>query len=107
MPRVQKSELQEFLRRTETAQRLQGRSRLSCRRVAADSGCDAGLSDRKTTRLNSSHQIISYAVFCLKKKKITKSGHLRSRGAAGRPRYPSGFPGHVPTIRFASIRRTP
>src|SRR5258708_29912033 len=25
--------------------------------------------DRKSTRLNSSHQIISYAVFCLKKKK--------------------------------------
>src|SRR5260363_85860 len=29
--------------------------------------------DRKSTRLNSSHQIISYAVFCLKKKKILKS----------------------------------
>src|SRR5258708_18110709 len=28
--------------------------------------------DRKSTRLNSSHQIISYAVFCLKKKKKTK-----------------------------------
>src|SRR5258708_18350100 len=27
-----------------------------------------GLIDRKSTRLNSSHQIISYAVFCLKKK---------------------------------------
>src|SRR5258708_28805151 len=27
------------------------------------------LADRKSTRLNSSHQIISYAVFCLKKKK--------------------------------------
>src|SRR5438552_17091300 len=30
------------------------------------------LSDRKSTRLNSSHQIISYAVFCLKKK-LSKS----------------------------------
>src|SRR5258708_16497324 len=30
-----------------------------------------GLADRKSTRLNSSHQIISYAVFCLKKKKTT------------------------------------
>src|SRR5258708_15514121 len=31
--------------------------------------------DRKSTRLNSSHQIISYAVFCLKKKKkkVTKT----------------------------------
>src|SRR3712207_7887143 len=27
--------------------------------------------DRKSTRLNSSHAIISYAAFCLKKKKIT------------------------------------
>src|SRR5947208_10105218 len=29
--------------------------------------------DRKSTRLNSSHQIISYAVFCLKKKKYTSN----------------------------------
>src|SRR5258708_10907339 len=28
------------------------------------------IGDRKSTRLNSSHQIISYAVFCLKKKKV-------------------------------------
>src|SRR5260221_5340384 len=28
-----------------------------------------GLTDRKSTRLNSSHTVISYAVFCLKKKK--------------------------------------
>src|SRR5438034_5718612 len=28
--------------------------------------------DRKSTRLNSSHTVISYAVFCLKKKKQTK-----------------------------------
>src|SRR5258708_21515415 len=30
--------------------------------------------DRKSTRLNSSHQIISYAVFCLKKKKVHHVG---------------------------------
>src|SRR5256885_6277690 len=30
---------------------------------------DAPLRDRKSTRLNSSHLVISYAVFCLKKKK--------------------------------------
>src|SRR5947207_6439320 len=29
-----------------------------------------GVRDRKSTRLNSSHTVISYAVFCLKKKKI-------------------------------------
>src|SRR5438132_2525756 len=28
--------------------------------------------DRKSTRLNSSHTVISYAVFCLKKKKLTE-----------------------------------
>src|SRR5258708_27034805 len=31
--------------------------------------------DRKSTRLNSSHQIISYAVFCLKKKKKKYTRH--------------------------------
>src|SRR2546426_7414155 len=30
---------------------------------------DAFITDRKSTRLNSSHLVISYAVFCLKKKK--------------------------------------
>src|SRR5438034_11580597 len=30
-----------------------------------------GHRDRKSTRLNSSHTVISYAVFCLKKKKLT------------------------------------
>src|SRR5215216_2692249 len=38
--------------------------------------------DRKSTRLNSSHQIISYAVFCLKKKKFvrrTAHSHLYPR----------------------------
>src|SRR2546426_8191152 len=30
-----------------------------------------GHADRKSTRLNSSHLVISYAVFCLKKKKTT------------------------------------
>src|SRR2546426_12006138 len=32
-----------------------------------------GVGDRKSTRLNSSHLVISYAVFCLKKKKKKKS----------------------------------
>src|SRR5256885_8803214 len=31
--------------------------------------CQSQLQDRKSTRLNSSHLVISYAVFCLKKKK--------------------------------------
>src|SRR2546430_8909307 len=47
-------------------------------------GCHAllgfGWQDRKSTRLNSSHSQISYAVFCLKKKKTTQGlaiPHLR------------------------------
>src|SRR3712207_7769324 len=35
-------------------------------------GRDAQRGDRKSTRLNSSHANISYAVFCLKKKNYTK-----------------------------------
>src|SRR5258708_30074764 len=41
--------------------------------------------DRKSTRLNSSHQIISYAVFCLKKKKTTPPPSGRNRPASGPP----------------------
>src|SRR5258708_22067435 len=39
--------------------------------------------DRKSTRLNSSHQIISYAVFCLKKKKQNKT--LQEKHTQSRP----------------------
>src|SRR5262252_5588640 len=35
--------------------------------------------DRKSTRLNSSHTVISYAVFCLKKKKKTERAALRHK----------------------------
>src|SRR6476620_2133484 len=37
--------------------------------------------DRKSTRLNSSHANISYAVFCLKKKKIARVGRETSEAA--------------------------
>src|SRR5258708_31377156 len=40
------------------------------RGVDQDIGEAQSPTDRKSTRLNSSHQIISYAVFCLKKKKL-------------------------------------
>src|SRR3990170_2009900 len=43
--------------------------------------------DRKSTRLNSSHQIISYAVFCLKKK---KKQYTTPRGpSTSRPPHPA------------------
>src|SRR2546427_2806942 len=38
--------------------------------LAAKLRTDVGEGDRKSTRLNSSHSQISYAVFCLKKKKV-------------------------------------
>src|SRR5690242_21236104 len=38
--------------------------------------------DRKSTRLNSSHMSISYAVFCLKKKKKTQTGGYQPLASA-------------------------
>src|SRR5258708_30955202 len=46
--------------------------RLLARRARHAAGHHPG-QDRKSTRLNSSHQIISYAVFCLKKKKLKEN----------------------------------
>src|SRR5258708_16387742 len=46
-------------------------------RLADGKAMPAG--DRKSTRLNSSHQIISYAVFCLKKKKTREQWTLQRR----------------------------
>src|SRR5258708_39791795 len=57
---------------------VQGWTRSPARWASATSAVGAALApcttgiDRKSTRLNSSHQIISYAVFCLKKKKTEK-----------------------------------
>src|SRR5256885_6751276 len=42
--------------------------------------------DRKSTRLNSSHLVISYAVFCLKKKKKTTVAHVDALRLHTRPR---------------------
>src|SRR5690242_20994799 len=64
--------------------RLRLHGGLAARRLAAadhDAALDAADrsspdrpdGDRKSTRLNSSHMSISYAVFCLKKKKITET----------------------------------
>src|SRR5699024_11679514 len=39
-------------------------------------GAPGAMLDRKSTRLNSSHVSISYAVFCLKKNKVKASGHI-------------------------------
>src|SRR5690606_19601883 len=46
-------------------------------RARAEHGSDNAVRDRKSTRLNSSHVKISYAVFCLKKKKRNKPTHAQ------------------------------
>src|SRR2546421_8535235 len=56
--------------------------------VAARERAGVGLQDRKSTRLNSSHDQISYAVFCLKKKNnslfLGRRPHRPERRAGGR-----------------------
>src|SRR5258708_19943420 len=53
--------------------------------------------DRKSTRLNSSHQIISYAVFCLKKKKNKPQIQTQTKQAHTRHRSPSPATPHTTT----------
>src|SRR5690625_6301013 len=49
---------------------VSGRDRAARVRVHGDQAGLTALRDRKSTRLNSSHVAISYAVFCLKKKTV-------------------------------------
>src|SRR5438034_7944251 len=65
--------------------------------------------DRKSTRLNSSHTVISYAVFCLKKKMggrhrrlLPGPAHRRSRAVPGGPERDAG--GDRPHARAAGPR---
>src|SRR2546422_7415405 len=58
-----------------TARGARGRRRRSPR-IRAGS---RGPRDRKSTRLNSSHGYISYAVFCLKKKKKNETDRMSDR----------------------------
>src|SRR6266536_459825 len=62
--------------------------------------------DRKSTRLNSSHEWISYAVFCLKKKQ-----HVPVRGNCGHHSEPSPVPRGVGrsdrSLFFLMLRRPP
>src|SRR5688572_31642829 len=58
-----------------------------------------GRGDRKSTRLNSSHSQISYAVFCLKKKK------KKEFAGAGYPEEPA--PGRAPDSHTAVVQTSP
>src|SRR5437667_6057466 len=55
--------------------------------------------DRKSTRLNSSHITISYAVFCLKKKKRSRAGAMRR--SCQHTEAPNG-----PTATQSAVRET-
>src|SRR5690554_7764017 len=68
--------------RRRAASRGTGRGSASGTPACPATGCTA--TDRKSTRLNSSHVRISYAVFCLKKKKTRAQGRLREDHAADR-----------------------
>src|SRR2546426_8701150 len=52
--------------------RLEVRQRVGAGARKRRDACERPRRDRKSTRLNSSHLVISYAVFCLKKKKKKK-----------------------------------
>src|SRR2546422_5589192 len=56
----------------------QGRAGIRLRNTVSRADHAAVHGDRKSTRLNSSHGYISYAVFCLKKKKKKKLKNLSS-----------------------------
>src|SRR3712207_6980842 len=60
-------------RRRRVMEDVRGLRHLDHERRAAAGEIVRGAEDRKSTRLNSSHANISYAVFCLKKKKLRRS----------------------------------
>src|SRR5256885_8901420 len=74
-------------------------SALNWWRLVAYGALLAVVLDRKSTRLNSSHLVISYAVFCLKKKKnlaehsiLDRYERLTARNEVGGNRTPSSLP---------------
>src|SRR2546422_7376805 len=60
-------------RHVEGVSRVPRRGRHRLWQAVGDPDVEREKRDRKSTRLNSSHGYISYAVFCLKKKKRTKT----------------------------------
>src|SRR5438105_12596514 len=66
-----------------------------------------GLGDRKSTRLNSSHEWISYAVFCLKKKKCARPARRARRPPASHACPPPRAPAALPRSSCRSTTRCP
>src|SRR2546426_3691355 len=68
-----------------SAKRVFGGSWDAARETRGRTGIPAGSSrDRKSTRLNSSHLVISYAVFCLKKKRLDGAPNVAALRPSGR-----------------------
>src|SRR5207248_1310089 len=68
------------------------------------------LLDRKSTRLNSSHRTISYAVFCLKKKKIKLKTHKEKQYTQKQPQITSHTFSRIffhPTLPHILLHHTP
>src|SRR2546422_5191052 len=65
--------------------------RLAGRSIRSPGTWWKGPEDRKSTRLNSSHGYISYAVFCLKKKKIQRHYTYLRFNALSQDRAPTSF----------------
>src|SRR5256886_4234129 len=63
--------------------------------------------DRKSTRLNSSHSQISYAVFCLKKKKLHVAGVELDRDLEGPWIAPTAPPGDILDLALWVAERAP
>src|SRR5437588_1461137 len=83
---------------------LQGEQPLACWNNVGKGSRQAGsvTSDRKSTRLNSSHTVISYAVFCLKKKNTTTKATQTTRSSDDtNRRHPRNIP-----VRCATRRTT-
>src|SRR5256885_824195 len=72
--------------------------------VPAEAGTPLVL-DRKSTRLNSSHLVISYAVFCLKKKNNARARGSRLRSRAARLAPALATPDHRGLAHVRSVRR--
>src|SRR5690606_28791914 len=67
------SNLKQCQNRSDSGSNCRGITATRNRLASADQLFSRLGTDRKSTRLNSSHVKISYAVFCLKKKKIIKA----------------------------------
>src|SRR5204863_7105025 len=97
--------LRRRLRRGASARTTRGERRalvLRDRRISAHCGRRADERDRKSTRLNSSHVEISYAVFCLKKKKKSHSNvHITLDRISNGDRGDAGLHAHLPEYHSA------